>query len=223
MRQPDDPLPVLGIARTVLLPGMACAVPLITDGARGAIEEAMRTNGEVAVFAVHAGAPSRPEPTDHYTTGTLARVIALGTCARCRRQVVKLQGVHRVRAFVFVSRVSDPYLHVICARPEKNLEPEDDSLRSVAAAVWQTALEIRRRFPQCRAARRAVEDLRGRCPEEIPGAASALLGHLSVPEKQSLLETDPLSLRLLAVRHELRRCLATTRGAVHHGWESRVN
>jgi ATP-dependent Lon protease len=208
MRSSDDAVPVLGMAQAVLFPGMAYVVPLTTVRARGAIDEALQATGDVAVFTVRPNAASEPEPTDLYTTGTLAHVTAIGICPCCQRQVAKLHGTRRIRSFVFLFRVSDPCHHVLCAQTPTELDPEDGA-RPIAAAVSQAAAEIRLRFPRCAAARRAVENLRDRTPEEVLGAAIALLGHLSVQEKQRILELDTLSLRLLAVRHELNRRLAT--------------
>ncbi|MGZ3442314.1 MAG: LON peptidase substrate-binding domain-containing protein [Polyangia bacterium] len=127
--------------------------------------------------------------------GTVARILSFGRQPCCQRWVADLEGQARVRVDDWLG--PEPFREARCTRLVNSVT--DPSLHGLASAIHAEARRLHDLFPDCVHARRAVERLTKRGgPGHLPGAIGDLLLHLSVPERQRLLELEPLGARLEA-------------------------
>lgn len=70
-------LPVLGVSRAVLFPGMRCVMHLRSERASAAVHIAEASCRRIAVFANRGGLTVDPNPEDLNEVGTLALVVSL--------------------------------------------------------------------------------------------------------------------------------------------------
>ncbi len=206
-------LPVLNMLRTVLFPGMHCATLLATSRAVAALQASVAHQEQpaVAVFAVRAGATSNPEAMDLYDIGSAARVMSLSRRRCCGRWVAELEAAVRVRSLGYVRE--DPFREV---RFERVLDPPEERsvLDAVTSAIRSAVIEMNELFPRCMHTQRALHTVGdARLPEDFPGAVYDLLLHLRVPDRQRLLEVEPLSARLEASLAEIQARLALHKAA----------
>ncbi len=198
-----DTLPVLSMVRTVLFPGMRCAIVLATDRARAALEATVSNNQPraVAIFATRAGETINPEPRDLYEIGAAARVHRRVRLRCCGRWIAELEGIARVRSVDYVR--AEPFREAQC-EPIPDPSEESSLLVGLATAIRNAATEMHEALPRCEHVRRALAAthlVRG--PQDFPGAVYELLLHLGVEDRQRLLETEPLSARLEATLREI--------------------
>ena len=196
-------LPVLSMVRTVLFPGMRCAILLATDRARAALQASVahKHPSTVAVFATRESAALDPEPADLYEVGAAARVMRLSRRRCCGRWVAELEGLGRVRSLDYVR--ADPFREAQC-EPVPDPSEDPSLLVALAAAIRNAAIQVHESLPHCQHVRRALASAEGaRGPEDFPGAVYDLLLHLGVSERQRLLEMEPLSVRLEATLREI--------------------
>lgn len=187
-------LPVLGSAQLVMFPGMRCAVHLHHGRAARAVEAAISGGGVVGVFAARA-------PEALHDVGTAARVVNYGMRSCCGRPVADLQGMGRVR-LVEWARLEPHRVASCVAAPDPAEAPAE--LEAVALAIAGSVRTIRAAFPRCQHVGQVAERLAaGVAPAELAGVVAPLLGHLSVAERQRLLELEPLSARLGAALEAL--------------------
>lgn len=184
-------LPTLVTKNVVLFPAMRCVVHLGNARAFSAIEAALRRpGGQVAVLACSA-----EPPFDACSIGTVARILNFGRQSCCQRWVADLEGQARVRVDSWLPE--KPFREARCTRLVNSVT--DPSLHELVSAIHAEARRLRDLFPACVHARRAVERLTKRGgPGHLPGAVGDLLLHLSMAERQRLLELEPLGARLEA-------------------------
>jgi ATP-dependent Lon protease len=201
-------LPAVSLLRTVFFPGMRCPVLLQGERACAALRAALEgTPGRaVAVFAAQPGAGPDAGPEQFCRIGTIARVNEPSRRPCCGRWTAVFEGLARVRSIAYVR--AEPFREVRWELLEEAAE-DTSLLHGMVAAIGEAARELNRIFPNCEHTLRAVARLRDLgSPDELPGAVIDLLQHLPTPERQRLLETDPLSARLEATIILLRRRLA---------------
>ena len=91
--------------------------------------------------------------------------------------------------------------------PEHDDQPS--KVEALTSAINEVVLRANHLFPSCAHIHRAVTRLReGPLPTENTGAVCDLLFHLSVANRQRLLETEPLSARLAGTLDSLHSRLA---------------
>jgi ATP-dependent Lon protease len=200
-----DAVPVLSVLRMVMFPGMRCSVLLRNARAIAALKAAVDGEQLVGVFASRVRTTRDPEPKDLYEIGTVARVRALTLRSCCGQWVTELEGLARARTMGYVRTQPFREAHV-----EPIPEQRDDALVPLIEAIRGVAIRMIDLFPSCEHVGRTVASVVAttRLPEEVPGAVADLLQHLPVDERQRLLETEPLRVRLEVVLHIISTRLA---------------
>lgn len=188
--------PVLTTSQLVLFPAMRCRVHLASNRARSSIEAALDRKGRlVAVLTSFSDSRLEPAPDQLHAVGTVARVSNFGWISCCRRWVVDLEGVARVRTQAWLRQ--EPFREARCVHLTESVA--DSSLHGLVSAIHDTARRLYRSAPSCVHTRSAMERLaESAAPTHLPGAVADLLRHLPTESRQRLLETEPLTVRLEA-------------------------
>jgi Lon protease-like protein len=187
-------VPALGLQDAVMFPGATGRVAVETLKAHGAIVEATRGEGLVAVFG------ARRRDDDLFPVGVMGLVRSFAVRRCCGRPVAELAAVARVR--VTEALRQEPFRIL---RVERLAEPPEDPavLESLVQAVHAAAWRIFR-GDRCAAVRQALARLESmRDPLLVPGAVQPLLGRLPLDDMQRALELPLPSARLCQVLHLL--------------------
>ncbi len=193
----DEIVPVVGLAQTVLFPGMECTLLLGTVRALGAVQEARRCVGAARVAICTATSlPSAFEAPSLHKVGVMAHVVdlkrhesGLWLAEFCAHHRVHVQQVLRDRPFR-LARVHEL---------DDECEPAD-LLTSLILTARHLLLELLRRAPQCTVAGPVLTALSE--AKRLETQVNALMGCmalLSLEKRQGLLECAQASLRLEAI------------------------
>jgi ATP-dependent Lon protease len=195
--------PVVGVSR-VLFPGMRCAVSLVDPTMRRAVAAASQQR--VALFAARWEFVAPPALADLYPVGTLASVGPVENAPCCGREVVRLEGLCRIRCHSLVDTGA-----AVEARFERLLDAVEDTrtLIGLTTALKDAARRMNQSFPGCTHTREALTRASEvELPDQFPGAVSGLLRHLPLEAQQHLLEAEPLTIRLQEALGEIHGYLA---------------
>jgi Lon protease-like protein len=205
--------PVLATSQLVLFPAMRCRVHIASDRARSAIEAALeRKDRFVAVLTSFADSAAEPAPRHLAAVGTVARVSNFGWMSCCRRWVVDVEGVARIRTTSWLRQ--EPFREARCAHLTDSVA--DASLHGLVSAIHDVARRLYRSVPDCAHTRTAMERLaESASPTHLPGAVAGLLRTLPTRDRQQLLETEPLAARLEATLAALHARLVHLSPNVH--------
>jgi Lon protease-like protein len=205
--------PVLATRQLVLFPAMRCRVHIASDRARSAIEAALERNDRfIAVLTSFADSVAEPAPSHLAAIGTVARVSNFDWTSCCRRWVVNVEGVARIRTTSWLRQ--EPFREARCVHLVDSVA--DASLYGLVSAIHDIARRLYRSVPDCVHTGTAMERLaESASPTYLPGAVAGLLRNLPTRARQRLLETEPLSARLEATLAALHARLAHLDPNVH--------
>jgi Lon protease-like protein len=183
-------LPALGLVQRVILPGSRCCVALVTASAFGAVREATRGCGALAVFSAPAQETSDPLSA----VGVLAHVIELRKGQGL--WTAELEGTHRVRRHELLR--THPF-RLARVEPWPDGAEDRDEVAPLAAAVraavagWPGGCGLVR------------DRVRSTPSGYLAGAVMPLLEQVPWTEWQDILEGDTVGGRLAFVLAHLRQ------------------
>ncbi|MCG5051954.1 MAG: LON peptidase substrate-binding domain-containing protein [Myxococcales bacterium] len=200
----EDIMPVVGVASTVLFPGMTCTLLLGTLRAYGAVREAHRTIGpaHVAVCSVpdREADPTHEGPAPLCPTGVLARVF------RLRQHETGLWiADFRAQARVHVTQFLREHPFRLARVKEAFDESEETaSLEALVDLARERLCQLKRQSPACSMAAEVLAALVA--AQHLHARIAALMGCLTLlplAERQAALESNRVSARLECVLNTL--------------------
>lgn len=204
----EEILPVVGLAQTVVFPGMTCTVLLGTVRALGAVREAQRSRPAMVALCATRLPPGQETEglAPLHEMGVVAQVLRLGT-HESGLWLAELHAQDRVQVRQILR--DRPFrLARVCLRPD-----EDENLEEVAALVSLLRVELLRLkqlAPACAVATPVLEALRGARSLQSQVAASMGCGALlPLDERQALLARGRASERLEALLSVIARRIAS--------------
>ncbi|MFN7976219.1 MAG: endopeptidase La [Acidobacteriota bacterium] len=192
-------LAIVPLRNTVLFPGVVMPLHIGRPASLKAIEDAVRNEVPLGILAQRDSTNDTPGPSDLYAIGTVADVLRILVSPE-GTPVVLMRGRERFR--ILEALKTEPFLS---ARVERLKDPRPDSQELEARLVnlrklWGKLLEVMPQpVPELAA---AVEGL------DEPGlVVDVIASTLEVPfaEKQQLLETLDMDVRVRAVTEKLSR------------------
>ena len=184
---------------------MKCAVFAGDEGVYEVLRKAAEApeRPSIAVFNAREGTASPAKPEDLCRVGTVARILDMSAELFRREWRVEMQGVFRVRAIDFSDK--DSILRVRCVSlrdqdPDKNASTLY-SLTDAIRGVIEYKRDVDPAWPNVEQALEAISKIEH--VGDYPGAVVDLLEHLSVEERQAVLETNCLSERLALTLEDL--------------------
>jgi ATP-dependent Lon protease len=213
---PSDALIIVPVRNTVLFPGVVFPITVSRPKSIAAAQQALREQRPVGILLQRNADAEDPTPDDLYRIGTVANIVRYITGPDETHHII-CQGVQRARILDFL-----PGTPFLAARVLHIPEPTTSSP------------EIEARFLNLQ--RQAVEaiQLLPQAPPELVGAfqsvtSPAALADLATaymdikpPEKQEILETIDLSLRMDKVSHYLAERLEVLRLTNEIGQKTRA-
>jgi ATP-dependent Lon protease len=213
---PNDALIIIPVRNTVLFPGVVFPITVSRPKSIAAAQQALREQRPVGILLQRNADAEDPTPDDLYRIGTVANIVRYITGPDETHHII-CQGVQRARILDFL-----PGTPFLAARVLHIPEPTTSSP------------EIEARFLNLQ--RQAVEaiQLLPQAPPELVGAfqsvtSPAALADLATaymdikpPEKQEILETIDLSLRMDKVSHYLAERLEVLRLTNEIGQKTRA-
>lgn len=191
----EEILPVVGLARTVLYPGMQCTLLLANLKAFGAVREAQRSAGRAWV-AICGATTQHTQESQLFDTGVLAEIQNVSAhssglwLAELRTQDrVSIGELLRVEPF----RLARVY-------PIDDTTETEEDLGNLVNEIQIRLLELKRHASCCTVATTALEALA--LADNTDARVSSLMSCLHIlpiDEQQSLLECPHRSQRLNAV------------------------
>ena len=187
---PTDAIPIIPVRHLVLFPGMIVPIAIGREASIAAAQEAVRVERDIGLLLQHDSDLETPTAEQLYRMGTTSSVLRYITTEEGGHYIV-CQGEERFRAIEFL-----PGYPFFVARIERIIEQEEES-----ADIQARLLQLKQRTNE-------VIELLPQAPAELPAAmqnvksAAALADFvtgildLSVQQKQDVLETRDLQLRL---------------------------
>ena len=189
-----DELPVLTLRNTVLFPGSIVPLGIGRPKTVRLVEEAIKTNGLVAVVAQREAEVDDPVPSDLYSMGCAARLVKLVKASKDNFSVV-VQGLSRVRVTEYSQSL--PYLKAKIVSVEDSTQNEVEA-EALTMSLRKTSREVLRLIPELPP---SAAELLDRVDE--PGILADLIAsnvEAAVDEKQDILDT-------VEIVHRMRRVL----------------
>ncbi len=196
-----DELPVLTLRNTVLFPGSIVPLGIGRPKTVRLVEEAIKSNGLVAVVAQRDPDVDDPVPSDLYSMGCAARLVKLVKASKDNYSVV-VQGLSRVRATGFTQSL--PYMRASISSVE-DIATNQVEVEALTMSLKKTAKEVLRLIPELPP---SASELLERVDD--PGVLADLIASnvdATVDEKQAVLETIELVARMRRVLELLSRQL----------------
>ena len=187
---PDDALIIVPVRNVVLFPGMVFPLTVGRERSRAAAHEAARLQRPLGVLLQTKPDADEPGPDDLHRVGTTANVLRYITAPEGSHHAI-CQGVKRFRVLEFLEGY--PFM---AARVQLIDLPErtDPDIEGRAHRLKQRAIEILQLLPQV--PQEIVSALQGvEGPARLADFIAGLMD-ISVEEKQTLLETFDLKVRL---------------------------
>jgi ATP-dependent Lon protease len=184
---------VVPVRNTVFFPEQILPLTVGRPASLNALEEAQRRQSPILVLAQRDGNVNDPKEKDLYLTGTIARVLKLFNLPDGTKNAV-LQGICRARVVTFSQ--FEPFTTAVAMRLTDDREEgmEIDALATTVKKVFQKVVEL---SPDLTEEQYAIV-----LNIEQPGAVADIITsflHLSVQEKQGILETLNVKDRLRLV------------------------
>lgn len=202
----EEILPVLGLARTVLYPGMQCTLLLANLKAFGAVREALRSTGRPLVAVCGSSAMQHTQETDVFSTGVLAEILDL----RSHSSGLWLTEV-RTQSRVSIGKLlrAQPFRLARVNPIRDEAEPEED-LKNLVNEIQLRLIELKRKAPCCTVARTTLEALAlAATTDARVSSLMSCLHILPLSEQQDVLERPRRSQRLDAVLAALENRIRT--------------
>ncbi|MDX2019548.1 MAG: LON peptidase substrate-binding domain-containing protein [Deltaproteobacteria bacterium] len=190
----DEILPVVGLARTVLFPGMRCTLLLANLKSFGAVREARRSTGKpLLAICCSDEQPGKPSAAPLFSTGVLAEVLHLQP-HNTGLWLTELWTQGRVTVGQFLRE--DPFRLARVEGLSDDLDRPED-LENLVLEAQLRLIELKRRHPGCEIATTALSGLaKADSIETRVASLMACSAVLSLREQQSLLETRRPTQRL---------------------------
>ena len=188
---PEDALIILPVRNMVLFPGALIPITIGRSRSLAAAQFAARAQRPIGVLLQRKGEVEEPGPDDLHWVGTTANVLRYVTAPDGAHHVI-CQGEERFRVLQFL----DGYDFLV-ARVQRITETSQDNkeIEARALTLKQRAIEILQMLPQ-EVPQEMVNGLRSvEAPSQLADII-AMLMDATVEEKQSLLETFDLRIRL---------------------------
>ncbi len=193
-------LPILTLRNTVLFPGVVLPITVGRDTSLRLVKDAFAGDRLVGVIAQRAAETENPEPADLYETGTVATILKLIKMPDGSKSIV-LQGKRRFRIQEFIQ--DDPYfkatvLPLIEEAPSSRVE-----IQAHVRSIKELAIQIVNLSPNLPSeAAYAIQNIES--PTFLIHFIASNL-QVDVGEKQTLLETLPLTKRANLIMEHLNR------------------
>jgi ATP-dependent Lon protease len=202
----EEILPVVGLARTVLYPGMQCTLLLANLKAFGAVREAQRSTGRPLVAVCGATSTRNTETSHVFGTGVLAEILDLSSHSS-GLWLTQLQTQGRVSIGKLLR--AEPFRLARVSPIHDDAEPEED-LVNLVYEIQLRLIELKRNAPCCTVATAALDALA--LADNTDARISSLMSCLHIlplTEQQDLLESPRRSQRLTAVLSALENRIQT--------------
>jgi len=183
-------LPVLPLRNAVFFPHQVTPLSVGRDASIRAIEAAARDEGFLVVVAQNDGEVETPREKDIFWVGTLSRVLKVFTLADGTRNVL-VQGIRRVQLISVLQ--TEPFIHAVVR------DVEEGSVTGIEVEAMATNLKSQFRKAVELSPNLSEEQLSIVLSLEEPEAMTDMIASMipvGVPEKQEILETKEIRLRM---------------------------
>lgn len=194
-------LPAIAVKNAVVFPVPGMPVPLAVGRGKTlrSIEVAATSHGLVFVVTQRDPEDEDPGPLDLYRIGTICRITRLGRSADNSQELV-IEGIARGRIERFLETTDRLHVEVSTLDDTRSADAETQALLRNLRELAAKVIELSPRIPS--EAHQVIEGI------EDPGHLTDLIGaqmRLGVAEKQQLLETSDVKVRLARVIEHLAR------------------
>jgi len=194
---PADALIIIPVRNTVLFPGMIAPITLGRPEAIAAAQQAVREQRQIGILLQHDAALNEPGIEDLHRVGTIANIVRYLAGPDDTHHIV-CQGIQRIRVVDFLPGTPFPAARVLNIPEPTTSSPE---IQARLLNLQRQAIEATELLPQ--PPQELIAVLQG---TTSPGALADLATSymdITPPEKQEILETIDLALRMEKVSRHL--------------------
>ena len=194
---PADALIIIPVRNTVLFPGMIAPITLGRPEAIAAAQQAVREQRQIGILLQHDAALNEPGIEDLHRVGTIANIVRYLAGPDDTHHIV-CQGIQRIRVVDFLPGTPFPAARVLNIPEPTTSSPE---IQARFLNLQRQAIEATELLPQ--PPQELIAVLQG---TTSPGALADLATSymdITPPEKQEILETIDLALRMEKVSRHL--------------------
>jgi ATP-dependent Lon protease len=194
---PGDALIIVAVRNTVLFPGMVAPITLGRPKAIAGAQQAVREQRQIGILLQRDPDLSEPGPDDLYRVGTVANIIRYITGPDESHHVI-CQGVQRIRVLDFLPGTPFPAARVLNIPEPTTSSPE---IEARFLNLQRQAIEAAELLPQ--APQELIAVLQGTTSPSVMADLATSYMDIKPPEKQEILETVDLALRMDKVARHL--------------------
>jgi ATP-dependent Lon protease len=194
---PADALIIVAVRNTVLFPGMVAPITLGRPKAIAAAQQAVREQRQIGILLQRDSELSEPGPDDLYRVGTVANIIRYITGPDDSHHII-CQGVQRIRVLDFLPGTPFPAARVLNISEPTTSSPE---IEARFLNLQRQAIEAAELLPQ--APQELVAVLQGTTSPSVMADLATSYMDIKPPDKQDILETVDLALRMEKVSRHL--------------------
>jgi ATP-dependent Lon protease len=194
---PADALIIIPVRNTVLFPGMIAPITLGRPEAIAAAQQAVRDQRQIGILLQRDAALNEPGIEDLHRVGTIANIVRYLAGPDDSHHIV-CQGIQRIRVVDFLPGTPFPAARVLNIPEPTTSSPE---IQARLLNLQRQAIEATELLPQ--PSQELIAVLQG---TTSPGALADLATSymdITPPEKQEILETIDLALRMEKVSRHL--------------------
>lgn len=194
---PQDALIIVAVRNTVLFPGMVAPITLGRPKAIAAAQQAVREQRQIGILLQRDPELSEPGADDLYRVGTVANIIRYITGPDDSHHVI-CQGVQRIRVLDFLPGTPFPAARVLNISEPTTSSPE---IEARFLNLQRQAIEAAELLPQ--APQELIAVLQGTTSPSVLADLATSYMDIKPPDKQEILETVDLALRMDKVSRHL--------------------
>lgn len=194
---PGDALIIVPVRNTILFPGVVIPITIGRPKSIAAAQQAVREQRQIGILLQRDPASDDPGPDDLYRVGTVANIVRYITGPDESHHVV-CQGVQRMRVLNFLPGTPYPVARVLHIPEPTTTSPE---IEARFLNLQRQAIEAAELLPQ--APQELISVLQGTTsPSTLADLATSYMD-IKPPDKQEILETVDLTLRMEKVSRHL--------------------
>ncbi len=213
---PDDALIILPVRNVVLFPGVVFPITINRAKSINAVQQAMREQRPIGLLLQRDPEVADPGPDDLYRIGTLVNIVRYLTGPDDTHHVV-CQGVQRIRILDFLP--GTPHLAARFLRiPEPTTTSPEIEARFLN--LQRQAIEAAQLLPQV--PQELIAALQGTTSPSVLADLATSYMDLKPPERQDILETIDLALRMEKVSRHLAERIEVLRLSNEIGQQTRA-
>jgi ATP-dependent Lon protease len=195
-----DTLPILALRNTVLYPGVVLPITVGRDTSLKLVKDAFNGDRLIGVVAQRSSEVESPVPDDLYQYGTMATILKLIKMPDGSKSIV-IQGKRRFRVLEYVQ--TEPYFRARVEGIREEGTASNIELEARIRSIKELAVQIVSLSPSLPSeAAYAIQNIES--PTFLIHFIASNL-QIEVPDKQELLETQPLLARADLVMQHLQR------------------